>query len=137
MIVRELTNGNLQRSKLNKRDFLKLSYRQDHRCAGCRELLHWDSQVDHVVPWSLSANDDVSNLQVLCPTCHANKSGDEAAKIRRVRRHIERGEGGICVCWACEAILSPYFDNCYRCNPTPRRAGRSGGLRAAAEALRK
>jgi hypothetical protein len=107
-----------QRGKLSKREFMKLSFRQEHRCAGCRELLHWDSQVDHIVPWSLTADDDPSNLQILCPNCHANKSGDEASKIRSVRRKLEEGRRNrlpVCVCWDCEAAISPYFDKCFRC----------------------
>lgn len=93
-----------------KRAFMRLALRQGYRCAGCRELLHPDSQADHIVPWSLCADDRDANIQLLCPNCHAAKSGAEAHRIRAARALLadlaarwrvcrEGGEGAIC--WAC------------------------------------
>jgi 5-methylcytosine-specific restriction endonuclease McrA len=93
---------------------MKLAFRQGHRCVSCRELLHWDSQVDHIVPWSLSADDSDDNVQILCPTCHANKSGDEARKIKRVVRLLRQpgmDDLNQAVCWECMRVVSTYFDH--------------------------
>ena len=85
---------------------MQLALRQGYRCAGCRDLLHPDSQADHRVPWSLSADDSDSNIQLLCPNCHAAKSGSEAARMRVARAMLAalvgRQLGGAWgVCWGC------------------------------------
>lgn len=91
-----------------KRTFMQLALRQGYRCAGCRDLLHPDSQADHIVPWSLSADDREDNIQLLCPNCHAAKSGAEAGRIRAARAMLadlaEAGRGARerrRVCWGC------------------------------------
>jgi len=100
---------------------MKLAHRQEFRCAACGDLLHWDSQIDHIVPWSLCHNDSDTNLQVLCPNCHADKTGNEASKIRRIRQVLNRcGAENVLVCWACESVVSPYFDKCWVCEPASR-----------------
>jgi hypothetical protein len=69
---------------------MQLALAQGYRCASCRDLLHPDSQADHVVPWSLSGDDDDSNIQLLCPNCHAAKSGNEAGRIRIARSRLSQ-----------------------------------------------
>ena len=104
----------------NKRAFLVLAYRQGYRCAHCRQLLHPDSEVDHAVPWSLCGDDSDTNLQVLCPNCHAAKSAEEQPRIRRARRllgslqenHRGQLEG---VCWGCLRFRSIFFPRCTHC----------------------
>ncbi len=32
---------------------------------------------DHITPYSISLNDDKSNIQALCPSCHAHKTGTD------------------------------------------------------------
>jgi hypothetical protein len=99
----------------SKRAFLRLALLQHYRCAHCREPLHPDSQADHVVPWSLSADDDDANIQLLCPNCHAAKSGDEAPRMRAARYLLAElvrrgGTGGAdalgSVCWGCLSIVA-------------------------------
>lgn len=98
----------------NKRDFMKLAYRQQYRCAHCQELMHPDSQTDHIVPWSLFPDDSDGNVQVLCPNCHVSKTHDEGSRIRVVKallkriqaNKMDRLEG---VCWRCLDICSVYF----------------------------
>lgn len=98
--------------KRTRREYMKLAFRQDHRCVKCRDLLHWDSQVDHIIPWSLSADDSESNVQILCPNCHANKSGDEAWRIRHVTKILSRpgmADLNQAVCWSCLDVVSLFF----------------------------
>jgi hypothetical protein len=90
-----------------KRVFMQLGLRQGYRCAACRELLHPDSQADHVVPWSLSADDRDANIQLLCPNCHAAKSGAEAGRIRLARAKLAGAGPGRGVCWACLEEVVP------------------------------
>jgi 5-methylcytosine-specific restriction endonuclease McrA len=97
----------------NRRAFMVLAHRQEYRCAGCRELLHPDSQADHVVPWSLSGDDADGNVQILCPNCHAAKSAEELPRIRRARDILmrlqadRRGElEGLC--WGCMHVRSVF-----------------------------
>ena len=39
-------------------------------------------QLDHIIPYSISMNDERTNLQMLCACCHAAKSSAELADIR-------------------------------------------------------
>jgi hypothetical protein len=108
------------RAPRNKRAFLVLAYRQQYRCAHCRELLHPDSQADHIVPWSLSADDADSNIQILCPNCHAAKSQDEAPRLRRAKavlQRLQRDRRGELegLCWGCMRVRSVFFPSCDVC----------------------
>jgi hypothetical protein len=116
----------------NRRAFMVLAYRQEYRCAGCRELLHPDSQADHVVPWSLSGDDADGNVQILCPNCHAAKSAEELPRIRRAREILmrlqadRRGElEGLC--WGCMGVRSVFFAG-EACQGCVSRAGRPSGF---------
>lgn len=108
----------------NKRAFMVLAYRQRYRCAHCDELLHPDSEADHVVPWSLTGDDADGNLQILCPNCHAAKSHDEGPRLRRARAILLRLqtdrradlEG---LCWGCMGVRSVFFPACPTCEPGP------------------
>jgi hypothetical protein len=98
----------------NKRDFMKLAYRQQYRCAHCDELMHPDAQTDHIVPWCLVPDDSDSNVQILCPNCHVTKTHDEAGRIRRVKDVLCRIQAGKMdklegVCWRCLQVCSVYF----------------------------
>ena len=104
----------------NKRAFMLLAYRQEYRCAHCRQLMHPDSEADHVVPWSLTGDDADGNLQILCPNCHASKSQDEAARLRRAKAILLRlqrdGRGELeGVCWGCLGVRSVFFPSCAAC----------------------
>jgi hypothetical protein len=108
----------------SKRAFMVLAYRQSYRCAHCGLLLHPDSEADHVVPWSLTGDDADGNLQILCPNCHAAKSQDEAARLRRAKAillRLQRDRRGELegVCWRCLGVRSVFFPACPTCEPLP------------------
>lgn len=58
--------------------------RDGHRCVRCGARA---THVDHRVPGHLGGTDDDSNLEALCPPCHATKTGREAqaTQPRRTR----------------------------------------------------
>ena len=86
------------------------------RCAACGELLPAAFQIDHVVPLADGGADDESNMQSLCPGCHADKTQREA--IRRAKARRPAADSSL-ACARCGASVSPYFT--HRC-PGPRSA---------------
>lgn len=42
------------------------------RCVHCS--LPYDLQIDHIVPYSWTQNNDINNLQILCAACNFRKS---------------------------------------------------------------
>lgn len=48
---------------------------QDCCCAGCKEALTVDTcDVDHWIPMRVGGPNRIENIQILCPTCNAEKS---------------------------------------------------------------
>lgn len=59
--------------------------RQRGRCNMCREeLVRNDVEKDHVVPLCCGGDDAVSNLQILCGSCHNIKTAED-----RIRHQVE------------------------------------------------
>jgi 5-methylcytosine-specific restriction protein A len=50
---------------------------QQFRCNVCRATLTEVSEVDHIRPLGSGGSHSQTNLQVLCPDCHARKSRNE------------------------------------------------------------
>ena len=67
------------RRRLTSNDKLTITTRQRNRCADCdrpftpRVLPHFD----HNVPLADGGNDDVDNIDALCPNCHDYKTRKE------------------------------------------------------------
>jgi 5-methylcytosine-specific restriction protein A len=57
--------------------------RDGHRCAMCGSRA---TDVDHIVPVSQGGSEVDSNLQSLCRTHHASKTGREARAMRPSRK---------------------------------------------------
>lgn len=47
---------------------------QKERCAYCAMRLHGKYHVDHRMPLALGGSNDITNLQILCPTCNLRKN---------------------------------------------------------------
>jgi len=86
--------------KLSEKDKKVIACNQQWRCSDCGQLLPSSYQVDHIVPYCISYNDDYSNLTALCPTCHANKTQKECNRIIKFKRYISTEENKN-VCWFC------------------------------------
>jgi len=53
----------------------QIAFSQDWRCAGtCGQLLPPTFETDHIIARADGGTDDASNLQCLCPNCHAFKT---------------------------------------------------------------
>lgn len=73
-----------------KRDFVLK--RCLYRCECCNKAgrVTEATEVDHVTPKAEGGTDDLSNLQGLCPECHAAKSKAEASRGRNGSRYRPR-----------------------------------------------
>ena len=71
--------------------FKILGHIQQWTCRLCRNVLESTAQIDHVVPLWCGGSNDVSNLQILCVSCHARKTQEESEVLvtMRSRRSIE------------------------------------------------
>lgn len=65
------------RPKLSQAFRDRIRYRQGYQCAKCAILLPPYSDLDHIIPWSISHDNSEDNLQFLCPNCHREKTVKE------------------------------------------------------------
>lgn len=80
--------------------------RQNHMCRVCSVFLDvYD--IDHIVPYRVHPVHKISNLQALCPTCHARKTRREARELALYVR-CEQTES-YRYCWTCKKVVSSYF----------------------------
>jgi 5-methylcytosine-specific restriction endonuclease McrA len=83
--------------------------RQLGRCAGpCGEVLPETYQLDHRMPWCLTRDDRASNLDALCPNCHALKTRHEARALHALAL-LRRRCPGQRLCHACYRVASEHF----------------------------
>ena len=80
--------------------------RQKHRCKTCSVFLDvYD--IDHIVPYRVCREHKLSNLQALCPTCHARKTRSEARYLTEYVRCEQTPSYRLC--WGCKKVVSAYF----------------------------
>jgi hypothetical protein len=86
-----------------------IAHSQEWLCGMCKCLLPPSYQIDHIVPFSLSQNDNIENLMALCPNCHSQKTQKEHYRILMFRKLSNKSNCDLC--WFC---LSPntFFHNC-------------------------
>ena len=54
----------------------KVAARNEWMCSGtCGERLKWKHEIDHIISVADGGTSEESNLQALCPRCHAEKTG--------------------------------------------------------------
>lgn len=80
-------------------------------CAACDAVLPAAYEIDHIIPIADGGHDDRSNMQALCPNCHAAKTQTErirrtaaAASRRRRGMYADRNDtfsNGIATCTLC------------------------------------
>ena len=71
----------LQKVKRNVTPYTKkiVAARQKWICKTCTKTLSADFHVDHIIPLFKGGDNNIENLQALCPTCHMLKSAMERA----------------------------------------------------------
>lgn len=52
----------------------KIASRQEWKCNTCNKLLDYTYEIDHINPLYKGGSNLDSNLQALCPICHAKKT---------------------------------------------------------------
>jgi 5-methylcytosine-specific restriction endonuclease McrA len=61
--------------------------RQKRLCNVCSDVLDvYD--IDHIVPYRICQEHKLSNLQALCPTCHARKTRSEAKYVAEYKQNL-------------------------------------------------
>ena len=63
---------------------------QSWNCAHCAQVLPAAYQIDHRIPLASGGADALSNLQALCPNCHAAKTQREAVQRRLAAESTEK-----------------------------------------------
>lgn len=92
-IYRREEMGLSNKRKLTSADKKYVASKQHWRCAMCKHVLPSRYEVDHIIQWAKGGSDNISNLQALCPNCHADKTERdriEEAKEDVVQHHYIR-----------------------------------------------
>jgi hypothetical protein len=80
--------------------------RQQNKCNVCCDVLDvYD--IDHKVPYRVCQEHKLSNLQALCPNCHARKTRREAKQLSEYVRCEQTISYRLC--WGCKKVVSAYF----------------------------
>jgi 5-methylcytosine-specific restriction protein A len=92
-------------TRRNVSERLKKCVASDQRwkCKMCQEMLTETYEIDHKIPLFKGGNNMKSNLQALCPNCHAKKSREEQEKTEYK-------------CQKCNTVVSKFFlfHNCFK-----------------------
>ena len=67
----------------------KLIASQNYNCKKCQNILPYTFQIDHIIPWSISKNNDIKNLQALCSNCHSIKTQKDNQIIREHKQNTK------------------------------------------------
>ena len=82
-----------RKRKLTDADKKRIASKQKWRCNDCRKLLPTTYHIDHKKRFSGGGSDKESNLQALCPNCHAEKTEKERNIARQKKiKQKEREE---------------------------------------------
>lgn len=66
------------------------------KCERCSAVLKpREGEVDHILEDALGGEPVLANAQVLCRPCHAEKTADRIAKIRKADRQRDKASGAI------------------------------------------
>ncbi len=76
-----------KRKKLSEWEKQVILERQNYRCAMCgKRLKPGVIHFDHKKPLALGGEDDISNIQALCPECHHIKTKRDRHKIVKAKK---------------------------------------------------
>ena len=98
--------------KLKETEKKLIAANQEWKCLSCKSILKSTYQIDHIIPFSISQDDSINNLQALCANCHSLKTQKESNRIvlfKKLRATVNSN-----LCWFClEKIDS--FENQHSC----------------------
>ena len=63
--------------KHTREQILELREKQKNKCAVCRADASVSYHVDHIVPLASGGSNDISNIQILCPSCNTSKGAKD------------------------------------------------------------
>ena len=76
-----------------------IAYNQSYKCQICLSLLPPSFQIDHIIPFSISFDDNDNNLQALCANCHSVKTQRENLRINQFKKFQSNYDYKLC--WFC------------------------------------
>ena len=77
----------MPRPALSSKTKKTVAFSQQYKCNYCLELLPPNYEVDHVVPLGAGGDNNIDNLQALCPQCHAEKTFTEGMDTQTTPFH--------------------------------------------------
>lgn len=70
--------------------------RASGKCEKCQAVLKpREGEVDHILPDILGGEPVLSNAQVLCSVCHAEKTADDIRRTRKADRQRDKASGAV------------------------------------------
>ena len=91
-------NNNNKRS-LDEASKKTIAFSQKWNCKKCKEILPSTYEIDHIVPFSITQDDSIDNLQALCPNCHRKKTQLENKRIIQFKKICAIKKSVLC--WFC------------------------------------
>jgi hypothetical protein len=108
----------LKKRKLSESLKKVIASEQEWKCKSCQDTLPPSYQVDHIIPHSISQNDNKDNLVALCANCHSVKTQTELKRITSFKK-LMKFSPDCDLCWWC---LQSYQDT-HVCNSVDRDSG--------------
>jgi 5-methylcytosine-specific restriction endonuclease McrA len=77
---------------------LVIFIRSEKKCSKCKADQDWNAppktwEVDHIIPVFKGGKSRLDNMQVLCRSCHNEKSGAEKSEVAKARWHAGKERG--------------------------------------------
>ena len=94
----------------------EVAHRQNYRCYKCDQMLPPTFQTDHIIPHSISNDDSLENLQVLCPNCHSLKTQRENVRIIKFKSLLSKCPENTNLCWFCLESVDDIEDHLKSCS---------------------
>ena len=86
--VKKETRTPTKRKSLRKAEKTMILESQQYKCAGCKEdISKLPQHFDHRIPLALGGSNNLTNIQALCPNCHAKKTQRDNLAIARAKKH--------------------------------------------------
>jgi hypothetical protein len=98
----------MSKRQLKESDKKIVAFNQEWKCKTCTKLLPSTYQIDHIIPFSISFNDNLDNLTALCPNCHSKKTQQENFRINNFKKLCSTKNTSLC--WFCLEELNILHD---------------------------